>query len=156
MTNKREIVGKGQYSVGEHQQFVDRKGNLVRVVRGSSNLVPVGEAYAFFDCDASKEDIEKEIPLIRRVAQTPNELELGLLRLIDEMSLNVYTGLRETRDIGMKYIMKANYPNATNSKTADELAAVLNQIYQSPFFKPGDDFRGSIYYKEKGKYISRD
>jgi len=117
----------------------------------------IGEAYAFFDCEASKEDIEKEIPLIRRVAQIPNELEL---RLIDEISLDRDEELRqiadEARDTGMKYIMSANYPNATNLKTADELGAVLNQAYQSPLFKPGDEFRGGIFYKEKGRYVPRD
>ena len=32
-----------------------------------------GKAYAFFDCEASKGDIEKELPPIRECVETPNE-----------------------------------------------------------------------------------
>jgi hypothetical protein len=158
MKNKREIVGEGQYAVCEHQQFVDREGNLVRITRGSSNPVPVGEAYAFFDCTASKEEIEKEIPTIRNLTQTPNELELylteGTNSLKEDIKLRQIVG--EAREAGIKYVMKANYPTGTNRQTADELAGILNQTYQSPLFEEGEEFRGGIFYKKKGQYISRD
>lgn len=158
MTNKKEIVGKGQYAVGEHQQFVDREGNLVRVVRGSHSPVPVGEAYAFFNCTASKDEIERKIPTIRNLTKTPNELELYLTEGTDSLKGN--TELRqiagEAREAGIKYVMKANYPTGTNRQTADELSGILNQAYQSPLFKEGEEFRGSIFYKEKGNYLSRD
>ena len=62
----------------------------------------------------------------------------------------------EAKEADIKYVMKANYPTGTNLQTADELAGILNQVYQSPLFKEGEEFRGSIFYKEKGNYISRD
>lgn len=158
MTNKREIVGKGRYAVGEHQQFVDRKGNLVRVVRGSTDPVPVGEAYAFFDCRASKGEIEREIPLIRKLTRTANELELCLMEGTDSLKgdMELRQIADEAQDEGIRYVMRAQYPTETNRQTADALAGVLNQAYQSPLFREGEEFRGSVLYKEKGKYVSRD
>ena len=150
-----EIIGKGKYAVSEHQQFIDRTGQLVRVVKGSTKPVPVGEAYAFFDCRASREEIEKEIPTIRGLSQTPNELELYLTEGTDSLTGN--TELKqiadEARESGIKYMIKANYPTGTNRQTADELSEILNK---SPLYQKGEQFRGEIFYKEKGKYISRD
>lgn len=156
MTNKIEIIGKGQYAVARHQQFVDREGNLVRVVRGSPKPVPVGEAYAFFDCSASKDDIEREMPKIRELTQTPNELEL-YLDGTDSLNGDNELGdiAREARESGLKYVMKANYPTATNSQTANELVGILNNAYR-PLFREGEEFRGSVFYKEKGEYVSVD
>lgn len=158
MKNRKEIVGKERYAVGEHQEFVDRKGNLVRVVRGSPNPVHVGEAYAFFNCSASRYRIEREIPKIRSLAQTTSELELYLTEETD--SLKEDTELRqiadEAREKGIKYVMRANYPNGTNAQTADELAGILNQAYQSPLFKEDEQFVGKIFYKQGNQYVSRD
>jgi hypothetical protein len=158
MTNEREIFGKGPYTGGNHQQFVDRTGQLVRIVRGSSQPVPVGEAYAFFDCGASKEEIERKIPVIRNLSQTPSELELYLTERIDSLEGN--TELRQIADeakkSGIRYMIKANYPTATNRQTADEVADILNQVYHSPLYNKGELFRGSVFYKEGGEYISRD
>ena len=39
----------------------------------------IGKAYAFFNCKASKGDIEGELPFIREFVKTPNELELTLM-----------------------------------------------------------------------------
>jgi len=50
--------------------------------------------------------------------------------------------------------MEATYPNATNNQTADELASILNQAYQSPLYEKGEIFRGIVVYKERGKYLS--
>ena len=135
-----ELIGKGQYQVGPHQQFVDREGNLVRIVRGSPNPVPVGEAYASFNCRASQEEIEEEIPTIRRLAQIPNKLELQR---------------QVAGKADRKYVIKASYPTATNRQAADELAGILNQAYQSPLYQQGEPFRGRIIYKEGREYVSR-
>ena len=42
-----------------------------------------GEAYAFFYCKASKPQVERELPLIRRIVGTPSELELSLTDDLD-------------------------------------------------------------------------
>lgn len=158
MINEKEIIGEGKYAVGKHQQFVDRTGKLVRAVKGSANPVPVGEAYAFFNCSASRDEMGREIPKIRSLAQTPSELEIYLTEGKD--SLNGDVELRqiadEAREKGIRYVMRANYPNGTNAQTADELAGILNQAYQSPLFKEDEQFVGKIFYKQGNQYVSRD
>ena len=57
--------------------------------------------------------------------------------------------------ISIRFVMEATYPNATNIATADELATVLNQTYQSPLYQKGEGFRGKIFYKEHENYVSR-
>ena len=63
---------------------------------------------------------------------------------------------QEAKEAGMKYIMEATCPNATNRQTADELSAILNQAYQSPLYQKGEKFRGEIVYKENGEYLFRE
>ena len=58
MINKKKIVGKGKYLVGEHLQFVNRNNKLVRITRDSPEPVPMGEAYAYFNCDAPKQQLK--------------------------------------------------------------------------------------------------
>ena len=52
--------------------------------------------------------------------------------------------------------MEATYPDATNHQTADEVASVLNQAYQSQLYERGEQFRGEVVYKEKGSYMFRE
>ena len=63
---------------------------------------------------------------------------------------------REAKEAGLKYAIQASYPNATNRRTADEVAGFLNQAYQSPLYNEKEPFRGAIFYKENGQYVSRD
>lgn len=118
----------------------------------------IGKAYAFFNCKASKEDIEKEIPFIRECAKTPNALELSLME-----GMNVLTGdtpllqiVKEAKDAGRKYAIEATYPNGTNHQTANEVASILNQAYQSSLYGKGEEFRGEVVYKKRGKYVFRE
>ena len=167
MVNKIEIIrrelakvkriGKKPYEVAEHQQFVNRAGELVRVVRGSPKPIPVGEAYAFFDCNALKTRLEQAMPYIREDAQTPNELELYLMEGRELLTKGGQLGqiARDAEEQGIKYVMKANYPNQSNRETAMELGDVLNIIYPSSLYQQGEKFRGAIYYKHGEKYVSR-
>ena len=116
-----------------------------------------GQAYAFFDCDASKEIIESKMPILRRESQTPSDLELSLTDDLDSLKEDdLLSIVQEAKDSGMNYLLKATYPNATNKKTADELATMINMMYASPLYKPGEEFSGAIVYKEKDKYVFRD
>jgi len=117
----------------------------------------IGKAYAFFNCKASKGDIEKEIPFIRECVKTPNALELSLME-----GMNALTGdtqllqfVKEAKYAGRKYIIEATYPNATNHKTANEVASILNQAYQSPLYEKGEKFIGEVVYKNRGRYLFR-
>ncbi|MEK6915534.1 MAG: hypothetical protein AABW89_03270 [Nanoarchaeota archaeon] len=117
-----------------------------------------GEAYAFFYCGASKTAIEGEIPLIRKVVGTPSALELSLTEGMDNVEGN--DGLRslalEAKQSGINYMFKARLPNRTNRETADEIALVINQAYQSPLYNADGPFNREIVYEENGTYVFRE
>ena len=131
-----------------------------------------GNAYAFFDCRASKEQIEAELPTIRQCVKTPSNLELTLtdgpckfigLDVLGKAALAgnpVDDQLRaialEAKESGMRYVLQAKYEGATNRQAADEVASVLNQAYNSPLYGDKAEFRGGIVYQDKGKYIFRE
>lgn len=152
MKRSISILGNGRYSVGEHQQFTDRENRLVRVIKESpKNPVAVGEAYTFFDCKASREEIEKELPTIRQISNTPDELELYLTQEINPDNFR-HPELREVakqaKKAGIKYSIKANYVNATNEKTASELTDIMRNAYASPLYAKGEDFRCRVLYRD--------
>jgi len=116
-----------------------------------------GKAYAFFDCKSSKESIEEELPHIRECVKTPGELEISLMQEIADLTADsqLLQIAKEAKSQGRNYIMEATYPNRTNRQTADELASILNQAYQSPLFQKREQFKGKIVYKEKD-YVFRE
>ena len=63
---------------------------------------------------------------------------------------------QEAKQDGINYILQATSPNRTNKNTADEVASILNQAYQSLLYKDGEQFKGGIIYEKKGKYVFRD
>jgi len=118
----------------------------------------IGKAYAFFDCHASKERIEEELPCIRESALTPRELELSLIENSgqidgDEELKEIVKG---TYNANVRYIMQAKCPNRTNKKTADELADILNHAYASDLYVGLGNFRRWIFYEDKGEYVERE
>lgn len=121
-----------------------------------------GKAYAFFNCKASKGDIEKELPLIRECVKTPNALELSLMEGTENPSVSALSDpklwaiVKSAKEAGMRYFMEATYLNATNHQTADEVASILNQAYQSPLYQKGEQFRGEVVYKKRGRYVFRE
>lgn len=138
--------------------FVDRQGKIVHPNRenyhAKKSANEVGKAYGFFDCNATKKEIEKEIPFIRDFVNTPNLLEL---LLTEDVNLSEVDSdlLLISKEANMKYVIEATYPNATNKQTADELSVILNQAYHSPLYKKGERFRGEITYKGNGGYLFR-
>jgi len=126
---------------------------------GAIGTDKTGRAYAFFNCNASKEAIEAELPTIRGLVQTPSELELSLtdnFKLKDFTDYKLRSIVKDAKKSGIKYLMTAKYPNGTNKRTADEVAGVINQAYQSPLYEPNEPFNGAIVYKEMGSYIFRE
>ena len=124
-----------------------------------TNQTKSGEAYAFFDCSASKENIEEEIVDIRRVIGTPGGLELSLTEGINPNIFNhpeLRTIAQEAKDAQIRYVLGAKYNGATNKQTADELSSVLNQAYQSPLYQDKERFVGGIFYKENEHYVKRE
>lgn len=117
-----------------------------------------GKAYGFFNCDASKEEIEAELPAIRDYAQIPSELEIVLIEGMDAVKGDnkLMSIVREAQDAGIRYFVEATYPTATNDAAADEIAALLNQAYQSPLYHEGAEFIGHIVYDKNGEFVFRD
>ena len=157
MANKREFP--------RDISSVDRQGKVVRPSREdylARKSAKVGKAYAFFNCEASKRDIEKELPLIRDRVKTPNQLELSLTELTKNTLASPFSEpelcsiIRKAREAGIKYVMEATYQNATNHQTADEVASILNQAYQSRLYQKGEQFRREVVYKERGRYVFRE
>jgi hypothetical protein len=136
-----------------------------------------GRAYAFFDCNVSRERIEEAMPKIRQYASSPSELELSLHEGLDKVEMDarlkwtittrpgdfrlLHSGVAvdtpESRYLHeMRYAIVAKYPSQSNEKTAAELGDVLNQVYRlnsqdNPI--PGQlVFRGAVLYEKGGKY----
>jgi len=118
----------------------------------------IGKAYGFFDCTASKKEIEAELPAIRELAQIPSQLELSLTEGMDNLKgdSDLMSLAQEAKKEGIKYVLEATYSGATNKETADEVAAILNQAYQTPLYKEGESFKGEIVYREGDQYIFRE
>ena len=117
------------------------------------------EAYAFFNCGASKQEIEKELPDIRDAVKTPSQLELSLTEGINPESFKhpeLKTIAQNAKEAGIRYFMKACYRNFGNKQTADELTGILNQAYQSPLYQDKEEFRGKVVYEENGHYVDRE
>ncbi len=118
-----------------------------------------GKAYAFFNCSASKSQIESELDDIRDIARIPGQLELTLTEGVENLDCHNDAKLKKVvegaKDSGMRYVFAASYPSAGNRETADELSSVLNQAYQSPLYKDGEQFEGGIVFEESGEYQFR-
>ena len=144
---------------GRGTTFVDRNGWVV--MPGDVTALsrrPIGEAYAMFDCKASKDKIAEVIPQIREMAETNAGLELSLIKgtaiLEDKPGL-----LFEAHMLNLgrdSFVMRARGYGLNNEGTADELAGVVNQAYQSSLYSPREKFNRGIFYEENGRYISRD
>jgi len=120
--------------------------------------VNYGTAYAFFDCRASKDQIETELPNIRQCVKTPSKLELSLTEGVENLTgdTELVALAKEAKEGGMRYVLQAKYPGATNNQTADEVASIMNQAYQTPLYADKEEFRGGIVYQEKGQYVFRE
>lgn len=130
-----------------------------------------GRAYAFMDFEASKKQIEYELPKARKAAGTPSRLEISvrevkeliedrttdpeLVRCISQNSIcplvpkgyDGPTSKTESRRMSdLKYVLEAKYSNATNKQASEEITDVTS-------------FLGYTFSKDKPFYsliISKD
>jgi len=114
-----------------------------------------GKAYAIIGLEASKEQIEEELPRARMAAETPSELEISVREVSDLMN-DKSTDPKLVRCIGqnfvypikpgkylgpiqvkteikpmskVNYVLEAKYPNADNGQAASEITDVTNYLY---------------------------
>lgn len=118
---------------------------------------PTGQAYGFFYCGASPQAVKNELPKIRNLVKTPSPLELSLTGTQDlkpgDPRLDALA--QEADRAGLNYVVQATYPGQPNRTAANEVAAVLDQGYQSPLYRPKEPFKGAITYREKGRPVFR-
>lgn len=91
----------------------------------------MGEAYTVFDCTAETNEIEKEMTFIRQLIKSPETLKITLTPV--KTGNNIPPA--EEKKTGRLYAIIMNIPNATNKETANELATILNQAYQTPLWQ---------------------
>ena len=117
----------------------------------------MGKAYGFFKCNASKGEIEAEMPGMRNAAQTPGKLEVSLTEGLDSIKGDegLMSLVKQLRQKDFNFAMEGNYPSATNQDTAGELGNILNMAYKSNLYKPGEPFYSEVVYQEAdGSYNS--
>ncbi|HLC63250.1 MAG TPA: hypothetical protein VJJ21_02930 [Candidatus Nanoarchaeia archaeon] len=90
----------------------------------------MGKAYGFFKCDASLEKIEAEIPVIRRVSEIPDLVQLSFMKAEDAhySTPKIMEFLEESIKHGWNYHVRAFYPSVPPEKTADELVLVMQGV----------------------------
>ncbi|MFA6530571.1 MAG: hypothetical protein WCT31_02485 [Candidatus Micrarchaeia archaeon] len=116
----------------------------------------IGKAIAFFDCRASKKRIEGELSTIREFAQVPPMVELRLYKGPEKVTEKGMKGLAASaKEDDIRYAMVAMFPGRGNEAAANELAAVLNQAYQSPLYREGEPFKGYIFYRTRNGFVNR-
>ena len=110
----------------------------------------MGIAYGFFKCNASKRDIEAELPSLRKAAETPSKLELSLIEDLDSIKTdNGLKSLIEQAKLGMiNFVMKGEQQNIKNQTVAGRIGNLLNMTYQSTLYKPNEEFYGQVVYQE--------
>src|SRR3989344_526000 len=143
----------------DHFEFFDREGQFVSMTRGQDNkptLTPVGRAYTFFNCRAdSPEVIATALPGARHASRAPNDLELSVINVIDNLPSDTPFKVKniahlEAKPAGIRYVLVAKLPNATNEQTARELHGVVNLLYNEPSISiPGDKPQGLTLYQDE-------
>jgi len=123
-------------------------------------MTNIGKAYGFFDCRASKEQIEGEIEYIRfsnQRYQVPSTLELSLQETTDlrgDDGLMAVAGMAEKA--GLNYVLEGTYSgpdrDATNLQTGLQLNALFNHLDRSSLFERGHQLRAEVVYKDRGEY----
>lgn len=118
----------------------------------------IGKAYGFFACEAPLEDVEAELLNGRELLGTPSQLELALFDGVGKLNTagddKLKAVVEEAKGNGMRYVIEATYPQATNKTTAGELSDILNQASLSPLYKKKVDYFGAVVYKtENNDYL---
>src|SRR3989338_1013030 len=106
---------------------------------------PVGIAYGFFQCRAREEEIEGWLPIITDAVNSPSDLELALFRTPDlQGEKKLLDEARASYELGRNYVLQASQQGKANYEVAEELKAVLIQLYQSPLYYEGENMKCRI------------
>ena len=132
----------------------------------------IGRAYAFFDCDASKRELDKSL---RNYKKIPAGLELQLyegtsgmqfdekllehlddpddFRIMSHERFEQEKNTEEGRALrSLKYLLIANYRNASNEDAAVELEYLTYLIHGQYDYDKSLYRRGIVYQEKDGEY----
>ncbi|GEM_PF-1221122 len=142
-------------------------------------MVEYGRAYAFFNAPLDISGLERELPSLREVSNTPDNLVLalrtvrswrvlpdiseGLSRFVD--GVNIYpilpSSLADQKQTAspiqmgdLDYVISGIAENRGNEQVAGELGDLLNGIYY--LLHPQSSFTAAVIYEENGKYLFRE
>jgi hypothetical protein len=136
----------------------------------------MGRAYSFFYCNADKDRILEEMPAAARAAELPADIMLGFaythaMRVVlditgvivplpgdapEEMSESLeglVTAARMAEEANLPYVLDAAAPGRASREMADHLSVLMNVLYSSPLYVPGEEFRAEIVYREGDAYV---
>ncbi|MEK6807632.1 MAG: hypothetical protein AABX75_01245 [Nanoarchaeota archaeon] len=122
----------------------------------------IGQAYGFFYCAAQTAAVKAELPDAKRLSNAPSELELTLIDGMPAIMKHVQRDSKlvalaeEAGQSGDNFLLHAKLPGGTNKDAAKHLAGVLNRLYCSSLYAPGDEFKSDITYLENGEYVLQD
>ena len=167
---------EGRRELPVDMSFIDRRGNLVRPDKKAyyaREAAGVGEAYAFFDCDASKQELEDSISDVMDDAGVPREMRAFLrkgssglprdsrLQAMVNYPADYRVMTAERKKQGweperkplckMEYSLVASFPGASNEEAALQLGDALDLIHWR-FNRDSGVFRGAVVYEEGGEY----
>ena len=156
-------------------------------------MTNIGKAYGFFDCRASKEEIEAELPVIKKfkelhgleftLVENPyiqlrnfarkttegedfrNQLQITKdliehaeeyhdesgLRLLASRLARLEQVVNIAHGESGRYALIAR-KEGTNEAAAKDLSVAMYQLYQTYFYEPGEEYVGTIVYKDKDQY----
>lgn len=128
-----------------------------------------GEAYLFFKCNAAPDEISDIIQDpnpekfdVRKATKVPEEMELNLNELesldvsnYDKSFKEIY---KEAKEVGMNYSLVGRLPGADNCETADIVADVFNQLFNTSLYENGEIPEYGLFYKDENtnEYVFRD
>lgn len=115
----------------------------------------MGDAYGFFDCPASYEQITAGMPKVRKALAVPSALELtiaeGPRNLSDDPALQEM--LEAMAEKGIRYGVHAR-KDAANIEVARDLYNLLNEMQIDPeWFPEPPEYRPEIYFYENEEWL---
>lgn len=114
----------------------------------------MGKAYGFFQYDASLNDIEAILPVIRERAETPSLVEFFFTLAEDAMlpATDMMDLLREGQRHGRNVAVETFFIGKRHEEAADELSLVLQGLYHSHLYRSGEPFFGDILFMKDGNW----
>ena len=115
-----------------------------------------GTAYAFFAGPQDPDKLTDELPYIRQLIRTPDDVDVEVIHGTYSPSDTALSRIAHSaNEAGMKYVMKVIL-EGEHERASDETAVILNQACNSHLYREGEQFRGEIVHPSGRRYAYRD